>query len=144
MIKPSYYYVHILIGMHNELTQCTFTFISLESLQLSSLHSQTIQICTFPKKKKKLYSLLEVAQRLEHLLLFGGSVQVPSIHTAAQSSVIPFVGDPKASSDLCGHSESTQTHMQAKHALTEDNKVNKPFQNCNLNTICEFRGHKVK
>lgn len=71
MIKPSYYYVHILIGMHNELTQCTFTFISLESLQLSSLHSQTIQICTFPKK---LYSLLEVAQRLEHLLLFGGSV----------------------------------------------------------------------
>lgn len=74
MIKPSYYYVHILIGMHNELTQCTFTFISLESLQLSSLHSQTIQICTFPKKKKKLYSLLEVAQRLEHLLLFGGSV----------------------------------------------------------------------
>lgn len=65
--------MHILIGMHNELTQCTFTFISLESLQLSSLHSQTIQICTFPKKKK-LYSLLEVAQRLEHLLLFGGSV----------------------------------------------------------------------
>lgn len=142
MIKPSYYYVHILIGMHNELTQCTFTFISLESLQLSSLHSQTIQICTFPKKKSYIASQRWLSGQSTCCSLVGLFRFLAS--GCSESSVIPFVGDPKASSDLCGHSESTHTHMQAKHALTEDNKVNKPFQKCNLNTICEFREHKVK
>lgn len=144
MIKPSYYYVHILIGMHNELTQCTFTFISLESLQLSSLHSQTIQICTFPKKKKAIQPLRGGSAVRALVALWRVCLGSQHSHGCSESSVIPFVGDPKASSDLCGHSESTHTHMQAKHALTEDNKVNKPFQKCNLNTICEFRGHKVK